>query len=86
MVKEIELKSEIKPGKINFSAISVFHYNRTLQQEVDEGYTNRKVCLEMLEQMLMIRTLEEMLVEIIGGTYKPLPSFKYVGLTHLSIG
>ena len=36
--------------------------------------------------MLMIRTFEEMLVEIMAGIYKPLPEFKYIGPTHLSIG
>ncbi|MCL4416749.1 MAG: thiamine pyrophosphate-dependent dehydrogenase E1 component subunit alpha, partial [Actinobacteria bacterium] len=34
----------------------------------------------------MTRMLEEMLVEIISGVYKPLPNYKYVGPTHLSIG
>ena len=86
MVKEIALKNVIKPGKISFSSIPVFKYDRTIKEEFNEGYLSRKRCLELLEQMLMIRALEEMLAEIISGIYKPLPNYEYVGPTHLSIG
>ena len=86
MVKEIDLEYKIKPDKIIFSSIPVFQYNRTLHQEVSEGNLKRKECMDLLEQMLMVRSLEEMLVEIVGGVYKPLSNFKYTGPTHLSIG
>lgn len=86
MVKDLELKSEVKQGKITFTSIPVFKYDRYLQKEIDEGVLSRKKCLELLEQMLMIRAFEEMLVELISGKYSPLPEYKYVGPTHLSIG
>lgn len=86
MVKEIEAIIEIKPGKITVPEIPLFRYQRTLQHEVDEGRVSRKKCVELLEQMLMVRALEEMIAEIVAGIYKPLPKFKYIGPTHVSIG
>lgn len=86
MVKEIELKFEIKPSELKFRSIPIFKYQKSLSEEIENGDITRKKCIELLEQMLMIRAFEEMLVEIIAGIYKPLPEFRYVGPTHLSIG
>lgn len=86
MVKEIREKAKNRPGKITFPSIPLFKYQNSLSSEVEDGNINRKKCLELLEQMYMIRTLEEMLVQINRGIYKPLPGFSYVGPTHLSIG
>jgi len=86
MVKQIKLEFENKPGKLKFDSIPVFGYNKTLSREVADGNLNRLKCLDILEQMLSIRAFEEMLVEIMAGIYGPLPGFKYVGPTHLSIG
>ncbi|MCL5073479.1 MAG: dehydrogenase E1 component subunit alpha/beta [Actinobacteria bacterium] len=86
MVKEIKIKFESKMGELKFNSIPVFKYNKTLSQEVKDGNITRKKSIELLEQMLAIRTFEEMLVEIMAGIYSPLPGFKYVGPTHLSIG
>ena len=86
MVKEIKIKFETKLGKLKFCSIPVFTYQKYLAQEVEGRKMTRKKSLELLEQMLIIRAFEEMLVEIIDGIYVPLQGFKYVGPTHLSIG
>ena len=86
MVKEIKIKFETKPGKLKFTSIPIFKYQKSLAQELERGNITCKKCLELLEQMLMIRAFEEMLVEIMAGIYKPLPGFSYIGPTHLSIG
>ncbi|MCL4417215.1 MAG: dehydrogenase E1 component subunit alpha/beta, partial [Actinobacteria bacterium] len=86
MVKQIKIKFGTKPGRLKFSSIPVFKYQKSLTQEVESGDITSNKCLELLEQMLTIRSFEEMLVEIMAGIYKPLPGFKYVGPTHLSIG
>lgn len=75
-----------KPGKLNFPYIPMFTYQKTLAQEVEKNNLTRKDCLKLLEQMYMIRALEEMLVEISSGIYKTLPGYDYIGPTHLSIG
>ncbi len=85
MVKEINATFDCKNKTLKFKDIVVCSYNKTIDDEIKEGLT-RKKSLEFLEQMLMIRTLEEMLAQINGGLYKPLPNFNYVGPTHLSIG
>ncbi|MHB8280913.1 MAG: alpha-ketoacid dehydrogenase subunit alpha/beta [Candidatus Humimicrobiaceae bacterium] len=86
MVKEIQALVEVKPGKLKFSEIPLFQYKTALQEEIDRGRINRQKCMDMLEQMLTIRAFEEMIVEIVAGIYKPLPKFKYIGPTHVSIG
>ncbi|MCL5986180.1 MAG: dehydrogenase E1 component subunit alpha/beta [Actinobacteria bacterium] len=86
MVKEIEAIVEIKPGEIVLPKIPKFQYQRTLQQEVDERKITRTKCTELLEQMLMVRFFEEMIAEIVAGIYNPLPKFKYIGPSHVSIG
>jgi len=86
MVKEIKIEYDIKPGKLKTRFIPIFKYQKSLIQELKKGDITKKKCLELLEQMFMIRTFEEMLVEIVAGIYKPLPGFKYIGSTHLSIG
>lgn len=86
MVKELTVDIKIKLGMLTFPSIPIFNYQKTLAQEVKENSMTRKECLSLLEQMLMIRTLEEMLVQISSGLYKPLPNYAYVEPTHLSIG
>ena len=86
MVKELRVVFEYKPGKLSFGTIPVYAYQKSLTEEIRDGNLTRKTCIELLEQMYLIRALEEMLAEIARGTYKPLPKFSYVGPTHLSIG
>lgn len=86
MVKEIELKAEFERDVLNFPEIPVFQYNRSLKEEIDLGNISRDELINLLEQMLMARSLEEMIVELKQNAYKPLPGFDYFGPTHLSIG
>ncbi|MBN2073392.1 MAG: dehydrogenase E1 component subunit alpha/beta [Actinobacteria bacterium] len=85
MVKEIKSVFECKKDSIKFKTIPICSYGKTIDDEIKEGLT-RKEALDLLELMYMIRTLEDMLVGIKAGIYKPLPDFDYVGPTHLSIG
>lgn len=86
MVKEIELKCAFEPGKLSLPEIPVFEYNRPLEGELESGKTSREELINLLEQMLMARCLEEMIAEIKQNAYMPLPGFDYFGPTHLSIG
>lgn len=86
MVKEIKVVFDSKPGKLIFKTIPVCSYQKSLADEIRDGNLTRKVCVELLEQMYLIRALEEMLAQVARGTYKPLSNFSYVGPTHLSIG
>jgi 2-oxoisovalerate dehydrogenase E1 component len=86
MVKSLKVSPKIKPSVLRFPAIPVFNYDKSISSEIKDGTLNRENCLGLLEQMMMIRALEEMIEGIVAGIYKPLPDFKYVGPTHLSIG
>jgi Pyruvate/2-oxoglutarate dehydrogenase complex, dehydrogenase (E1) component, eukaryotic type, beta subunit len=86
MVKEIKVTFKGEKDKLKFKTISVFSYRKSPEEEIKSGNLTKKKALELLEQMYMIRALEEMLVEISQGNYQALPNFSYVGATHLSIG
>ena len=86
MVRQIRVSFKDKPGKLEFKDIPVFSYQRTLEDEIKNNNITRKKALELLEQMYMIRALEEMLAQISRGLYDSLPKFSYIGPTHLSIG
>ncbi|HIE43463.1 MAG TPA: pyruvate dehydrogenase [Candidatus Omnitrophica bacterium] len=86
MVKEKEISFEYKPTQIDFPSIPVFTYQKSLSEELEEGTLTSSQLIDFLEDMLIIRTLEEMVVEIKGGSYSALPGFDFKGPTHLSIG
>ncbi len=82
------IKSIFKNKKefLEFKKIPVCSYQKDIDSEIKESGFTRKEAIDLLEQMYMIRALEEMLAEISAGVYKPLPKFSYIGPTHLSIG
>jgi len=86
MVKEIKAIFRCKPDHLKFKTIPVCSYQKSLEDEIRERNLNRKLALELLEQMYMIRTLEEMLAQLSRGLYKPLQNYPYIGPTHLSVG
>ena len=89
MVKAIDVLATFQPDVIKRDVeIPVFQYNKTLQQELDAGNITKEMCFDMLESMLLIRNLEEMIVELKDnkGRYGPLRQFMYVGASHVSIG
>ena len=86
MVKEIKAVFKCHPRKLKFKSIPVCSYQKSIDDEIADASLTRIEALNLLEQMYMIRTLEDMLEQIKLGLYKPLPKFNYVGPTHLSIG
>jgi 2-oxoisovalerate dehydrogenase E1 component len=86
MVKEIKLIFECKQDLLIFKEIPVCSYQKDIDDEIKEAGLTREEAMNLLEQMYMIRTLEDMLAQINVGIYKPLPKFSYIGPTHLSIG
>ena len=43
-------------------------------------------AISLLEDMLMVRELEEMIVKVRSGAYEPIRDFNYRGPTHVSVG
>lgn len=89
MVKAIDVLAEFQPCIIERDIkIPVFQYDKSLQEELDERNITREMCIDMLDAMLLIRNLEEMIVELKDnkGRYGLLRQFMYVGASHVSIG
>jgi 2-oxoisovalerate dehydrogenase E1 component len=86
VVKEIDAIHHPKPDMLTLPSVPMFQYQRSLQAEIDAGAVTRQDCLDLLEQMLMIRFFEEMIAEIKAGAYRTLPRYNYIGPTHVSIG
>ncbi len=86
MVKEMELKCVFNPGKLSFPELPMFQYTRSIEEELASGDVSKEGLLDLLEQMVMARCLEEMISDIKQNAYEPLPKFDYFGPTHLSIG
>jgi len=86
VVKEIDVIYHPEPKTLPSPPVPVFQYQRGIQEEIDAGTLNRTTCLELLEQMMMIRAFEEMIAEIKAVAYQALPRFDYIGPTHISIG
>ena len=89
MVKKMDVLAEFQPGFVKREAeIPVFQYDKSLKEELDAGNITREMCLDILDSMLLIRNLEQMIVELKEnkGRYGPLRQFMYVGASHVSIG
>jgi len=66
--------------------ITGFAYAGTLATEIADGGITGAEAIELFDDMLSIRELEEMIVRLRSGGYDPLPSYEYRGPTHVSIG
>ena len=79
-------KPDFKPFKINCGSIPAFSYKGNLKSELAAGNIDKNGAVQILENMLMIRELEEMIVKLRSGAYEPIADFNYRGATHVSIG
>ena len=72
--------------EIDCGTIPAFRYQGNLKSELASGRIDGPRAVTLLEDMLMIRELEEMIVTVRSGAYEPLTGFNYRGPTHVSIG
>ena len=57
-----------------------------MKQELAAKKITKTEAVNLLEDMLMIRELEEMIVKLRSGAYEPIRDFNYRGPTHVSVG
>ena len=81
-----DTRPDFTPFEIDCGRIPAFQYHGTLQSELKAERLTPQHAVAMLENMLMIRELEEMIVMLRSSAYEPLPNFNYRGPTHVSIG
>jgi 2-oxoisovalerate dehydrogenase E1 component len=79
-------RPDFMPGEIDCGRIPLYSYQAKLKEELKSGRLDSPSLLDILENMLMIRELEEMIVKLRSGAYEPIKDFNYRGPTHVSVG
>jgi 2-oxoisovalerate dehydrogenase E1 component len=90
MVAQPAYRSDTRPGFAPFDedlgSIRGFDFAGDAGSEIAAGRLTPAAALDLLDDMLAIRELEEMIVRLRSGGYDPLPGYDYRGPTHVSIG
>jgi 2-oxoisovalerate dehydrogenase E1 component len=81
-----DLRPQFKPWIIDCGKIPAFQYAGNLKTELAGKTITKQEAINLLEDMLIIREFEEMIVKLRSGAYEPLPTYNYRGPTHVSIG
>src|ERR1017187_8025439 len=81
-----DMRPKFEPFEINCGKISAYRFKGGLKQELATKKITKAEAVNLLEDMLMIRELEEMIVKLRSGAYEPTRDFNYRGPTHVSVG
>jgi len=81
-----DLRPSFEPFEIDCGKIRAYQFRGNLRTELDAGRVDAKTAIAILEDMLMTREMEEMIVKLRSGAYEPIKDFNYRGPTHVSIG
>jgi len=79
-------RPKFTPFEINCGKIPAYRYKGDLQSELKAKTLGPEEAVAILEDMLVIRELEEMIVKLRSGAYEPIREFNYRGPTHVSVG
>ncbi len=90
MVTEPAYRSDSRPDfaplEESCGSIRGFAFAGDLRSELAASRLAGPAALDLLDDMLAIRELEEMIVRLRSGGYDALPGYDYRGPTHVSIG
>ncbi|MGI5816573.1 MAG: alpha-ketoacid dehydrogenase subunit alpha/beta [Armatimonadota bacterium] len=86
MPKDMDVLPLFERSEITFPPIPRFLYDGNLGAELASGRLSKDDAANMLDCMLAIRYFEETVAKMKNGRYKPVPGFRFIGATHLSIG
>ena len=81
-----DMRPKFKPFEIDCGKISAYRFKGDLKQELAAKKITKAEAVNLLEDMLMIRELEEMIVKLRSGAYEPIRDYNYRGPTHVSVG
>lgn len=81
-----DTRPDFTPFEIDCGKICAFRFQGNLQSELAAGQMDPATAVGLLEDMLMVREIEEMIVKLRAGAYEPIAGFNYRGPTHVSIG
>jgi 2-oxoisovalerate dehydrogenase E1 component len=79
-------RPDFTPFERDCGTIVGYRYQGALRGELDAGRLTPRQAVDLLEDMLIIREFEEMIVKLRSVGYPPLPKYDYRGPTHVSIG
>jgi 2-oxoisovalerate dehydrogenase E1 component len=79
-------RPDFAPFEIQPPTVRGFQYSGTLASELAAGRLTGAQAVDLLDDMLAIREMEEMIVRLRSGGYEPLAGYDYRGPTHVSIG
>ena len=81
-----DTRPDFTPFEIDCGKIPAFRFQGNLQSELAAGRIEPATAVDLLEDMLMVREMEDMIVRLRAGAYEPIAGFNYRGPTHVSIG
>jgi 2-oxoisovalerate dehydrogenase E1 component len=81
-----DTRPDFAPFEESLGTFRGFDFAGDAGSEIAAGRLTASTALDVLDDMLAIRELEEMIVRLRSGGYDPLPGYDYRGPTHVSIG
>ncbi len=79
-------RPKFTPYEIDCGRIPAYLYRGTLETELAAETIDPAEAVALLEDMLVIREFEEMIVKLRSGAYEAIRQFNYRGPTHVSVG
>ena len=81
-----DMRPRFEPFVIDCGKIAAYRYSGSLRSELESKTLTTAEAIAILEDMLIIREFEEMIVKLRSGAYDPIGDFNYRGPTHVSVG
>ena len=81
-----DMRPDFKPRTEECGKIRCYRYRKDLKAELAAKTIKRQHAVDLLEDMLIVREFEEMIIKLRSGAYEPIADFDYRGPTHVSIG
>ena len=79
-------RPRFEPFEVDCGKIAAYRFNGDLRSELKAQSLTKSDAVAILEDMLVIREFEEMIVKLRSGAYEPIRDFNYRGPTHVSVG
>ena len=81
-----DMRPRFEPFEIDCGKIAAYTYKGDLRSELKAKTLTPAEAVAILEDMLVIREFEEMIVKLRSGAYQPIREYNYRGPTHVSVG
>ncbi|HXZ15344.1 MAG TPA: dehydrogenase E1 component subunit alpha/beta [Roseiarcus sp.] len=81
-----DMRPRFEPTVIDCGEIRAFRYVGGVKKELRSKTLTPEEAVAILEDMLIIREFEEMIVKLRSGAYEPIRNYDYRGPTHVSVG